>query len=238
MKDVSPCITRSRYKGHWITNVQRRMSLEEMCRFQGFDPTKIKQSVSNVEMGRMLGNAMSINIVERILFRVLRHMGFVQLASTVDRWESGEAQRALRASKNNLLQHVVCDRDSLVREHTMPDKCAIAGQVVTRVIDSGASFHVMNPEEMTNQQRKKIYSIKPLQVSTANGRIAITKAADLWIDRLRCKLTFLVMPDAPCLISSDLCGKMMCKDLYPTFCFYLSDKIRVLISPQAFLFVS
>ena len=98
----------------------------------------------------------------------------------------------------------MCDRDSLIREHTISDKCAIAGQVVTRVIDSGASFHVMNPEEMTNQQRKKIYSIKPLQISTANGRIAITKAADLWIDKLGCKLTFLIMPDAPCLISLGL----------------------------------
>ena len=112
MKDVSPCITRSRYKGHWITNVQRRMTITEMCRFQGFNPTKLKHCVSDTELGHMLGNAMSVNIIERILFRVIRRMEFAKLASTVDRWESGEALRELRSSKNKKLHRVVCTWNS------------------------------------------------------------------------------------------------------------------------------
>ena len=89
-------------------------------------------------------------------------MEFVQLASTVDRWESGEALRDLRSSKNKKLHHVVCTWNSSGGDNTTstsdnaPDICALAGNTVDRVIDSGASFHVMNPQDMTSGQKKKI----------------------------------------------------------------------------------
>ena len=34
-KDCSPCITRSRCRGHWISNLERRFTIEEMFRLQG-----------------------------------------------------------------------------------------------------------------------------------------------------------------------------------------------------------
>ena len=212
MKDVSPCITRSRYKGHYISNVQRRMTIEEMCRFQGFNPTKLKHCVSDTELGHMLGNAMSVNIIERILFRVIRHMEFAQLAGTVDRWESGQALRDLHSSKNSKLHRVVCTWNSPGRANHITsaegtgtqDICAIAGHKVDRVIDSGASFHVMNPKDMTLRQKNEVYKIKPLHIITANGRITINRAADVYVATLGCKLTFLVMEDAPPLISLGL----------------------------------
>ena len=61
--DFSPCITRSRYQGHWITNRNRRMTKEEMFRLQGMDPTKFVVAIPENALGQQIGNAMSINVV-------------------------------------------------------------------------------------------------------------------------------------------------------------------------------
>ena len=43
MFNVSPCITRSRNRGHWLIHRNRRTSLHEMMRLQGIDPLTFKQ---------------------------------------------------------------------------------------------------------------------------------------------------------------------------------------------------
>ena len=45
--DFSPCITRSRNKGHWLTHKNRRMNIKEVMRLQGIDPEHFKQVVSD-----------------------------------------------------------------------------------------------------------------------------------------------------------------------------------------------
>ena len=54
-EDFSPCITRARWKGHWITNRRRRMTLEEMSRLQGFRPTEFYVNTSDQALGQQLG---------------------------------------------------------------------------------------------------------------------------------------------------------------------------------------
>ena len=97
MHNVSPCLTRSRYRGHWIINKQRRFTKREMFRLQGINPNKFTQVVSDKEMGHQLGNAMSQNVVERILHQVLKSTSLSTVEPLVaqDRWESGEALKEL-----------------------------------------------------------------------------------------------------------------------------------------------
>lgn len=101
--DSSPCLTRSRYQGHWITNQNRRMTKEEMLRLQGMDPTKIKVAVPENELGQQIGNAMSINVIERILVQVLKATNLANTEIT-DRLENGEAQKEISATKGKVLK--------------------------------------------------------------------------------------------------------------------------------------
>jgi DNA (cytosine-5)-methyltransferase 1 len=71
---VSPCMTRARYFGHWLTSMGRRMSLQEALRLQGFDDCFVNE-VSERQLRMMLGNCMSLNVLERIFCRLLPAAG-------------------------------------------------------------------------------------------------------------------------------------------------------------------
>merc|ERR1712060_567403 len=87
-KDRTPCITCGRAKGHWITNRGRRLSKAEMMRLQGMTPEGFKVVVSQCQLGKQIGNAMSCNILERILVRLLPAAGLYPAVQLHDRWES------------------------------------------------------------------------------------------------------------------------------------------------------
>ena len=48
------------------------MSVKEMMRLQGIDPSTFKQIVSDSTIGQQLGNAMSANDIEQILAKALQ----------------------------------------------------------------------------------------------------------------------------------------------------------------------
>ena len=52
MSQVSPCITRSRPRAHWIINRNRYFTFEEMCKLQGIHQKKL----ANVESNLLLAN--------------------------------------------------------------------------------------------------------------------------------------------------------------------------------------
>jgi DNA (cytosine-5)-methyltransferase 1 len=87
MLGTSPCITTRRGNGHWITNRGRRILKSELMRLQGMDMSKFKQAVSDTELGKQIGNAMSVNILERLLVRLLPAAGLVK-GKLPDRWEN------------------------------------------------------------------------------------------------------------------------------------------------------
>lgn len=96
---VSPCITCSRGAGHWVTNRGRRLMKEEMMRLQGMDPTRFTVAVTDSQLGKQLGNTMSVNVFERLLVRVLPAAKLVKRGVLVDRWESGEAIKKLASTR-------------------------------------------------------------------------------------------------------------------------------------------
>jgi DNA (cytosine-5)-methyltransferase 1 len=85
-EDRSMCITARRAAGHWVTTRGRRMNIDEMLRLQGMERC-FKQVVSNRQLGIQIGNAMSQNVIERILIKLLPAAGLVQKGTVLkDRW--------------------------------------------------------------------------------------------------------------------------------------------------------
>lgn len=97
MYGLSPCLTSSRYRGHWVTSLGRRLSLSEVLRLQGL-PDDLEFNVSEAQLRAMVGNAMSITVVARILARLLPSAGLAvsDLADVVV--ESGPLWKQARIS--------------------------------------------------------------------------------------------------------------------------------------------
>lgn len=94
--NCAPCITCSRRSGHWVTNRGRRLNLAEMLRLQGMRPDTFIQAVSNAQLGKQIGNAMSVNVLERLLVQLLPAAGLCPASKLTDRWANGTALRQLR----------------------------------------------------------------------------------------------------------------------------------------------
>ena len=82
-KDMPPCITRSRggSGGPWVNLVNRRTSMDELLKFQGFNPAEIPwrhMGLTKTQVGQASGNAMSANVLERLLPIVLDAAGLLQ----------------------------------------------------------------------------------------------------------------------------------------------------------------
>mgnify|MGYP006875438346 FL=1 len=94
---VFPCITHGRAAelGWWASVVGRAVTQIELFRFQGLDDgdidlTKLeitKPKVSARDVNRMIGNTMSLNVLERVLARCLWSAGLIA-QRPVDRWVS------------------------------------------------------------------------------------------------------------------------------------------------------
>jgi len=95
MQDASPCITCSRAAGHWVTSRGRRFTKDEMMRLQGMRPNKFKKVVSDNQLGIQVGNAMSVNVLERLFVRALPAAGLVAHGTLIDHWACGKPPAAL-----------------------------------------------------------------------------------------------------------------------------------------------
>lgn len=89
MLDQAPCITCNRCggRGHWIMNRGRRLNIVETMRLQGMHTPKdgFNIVVKTSETAKQVGNAMSVNVLERLLVRILSAARLVPRALP-DRW--------------------------------------------------------------------------------------------------------------------------------------------------------
>ena len=93
--DTCPCLlTRNKI---WISNRGRLLNARERCRLQGINPDDFKQVVPDAQWRKQLGNAMSVNVVERLLARLLPAVGLT--GALPDRWASGTALAELETTK-------------------------------------------------------------------------------------------------------------------------------------------
>ena len=87
MRGISPCLTRSRAAvGFYLPVRGRRMTLAERFRLQGIPlgVLKRRRGISDRQLGMMVGNALSLNVLERLLVRMLRACGLRKPLH--DRW--------------------------------------------------------------------------------------------------------------------------------------------------------
>lgn len=86
----SPTLTRARTQagGWWILPLQRQTSTEEMLRLQGIDPRFVGEyaAVKPRIFNAAIGNCMSVNVLERVLPRLLYASGILS-RSLRDKWD-------------------------------------------------------------------------------------------------------------------------------------------------------
>ena len=71
-------------------------------RLQGFSPARFKVNIPLSKLRRLLGNAMSVCVIERLLLEVLRAIGFAH--DLEDRWATGAAQNDLSSTRGFAMQ--------------------------------------------------------------------------------------------------------------------------------------
>ena len=148
MKEQSPCLTRSRFNGHWVSSRNRRMNVHEMMRLQGVDPQTFVYDISDQEIGRQLGNAMSVNVIERLLHSIFSSTNTLpQSEETVDRWKTGQALRHLQSSID------------VSFKHTRP-MGKVSGRVLSShgireyLLDSGATYHLVGRSYLAAEETR------------------------------------------------------------------------------------
>ena len=93
-RNHAPCLTKSRAKGLWLLSRGKIMSAETCCRLQGLCVSKLKLPAHDGATRILMGNAMSLSVVGRLLRGALLSVGLVS-GSTPDRWANGAAQLEL-----------------------------------------------------------------------------------------------------------------------------------------------
>jgi DNA (cytosine-5)-methyltransferase 1 len=68
--NYTPCLTASHVRQMWNVHCHRQMNIKEAMRLQGFD-IDFKQSVSNTQLKKQIGNSMSVNVVKELLLGIL-----------------------------------------------------------------------------------------------------------------------------------------------------------------------
>ena len=93
MKGCSPCLTSTRCKqgGHWISSHGRFFTTGEMLELQHMrrDRLRVPESVTTAKFHEMIGNNMSVNIVEVILAMLSRSTPeLFPMGALHDRWSA------------------------------------------------------------------------------------------------------------------------------------------------------
>lgn len=89
--DIFPCMTATRSAGcdWWLLPQGRVVSYRELASLQGFSVHKFQDfadtGVSARQIGKMLGNSMSVNVAERIISKALFCSGLI-VHEIPDRW--------------------------------------------------------------------------------------------------------------------------------------------------------
>ena len=75
MHDTCPCLTKSRGQhGFYVTKLKGMMIPTEIAKLQGYDPSVLRMNDSGISRsawGKVLGDAMSLNVLQRVLSKAL-----------------------------------------------------------------------------------------------------------------------------------------------------------------------
>ena len=79
--------------GHWVSSRPRLLTVEEMLVLQGVPADVRREGISNRQLGLMIGNAVSVNVLERLLARLLPGVGLLPRGSDADLLALGPKRR-------------------------------------------------------------------------------------------------------------------------------------------------
>ena len=149
--DYSPCLTRSRYNGHWITNKERRMNKSEVCRLQGFNPSDVVVDIPESALGQQLGNAMSVNVIEQVIRNVLEVLGYKQgEIPATNRWADGTAIQQIKTKEVTLKRQGEPLPDFRIIQRIAAAKgISHAGKRRDTIVDSGATYHLVDEADLS-----------------------------------------------------------------------------------------
>ncbi len=88
-KGFSPCLTRARARqGHWISTHGRRLNTGEMAQLQSMLPGRLRlpPGVSHAALNAMIGNSMSVNIIQCIVAMLSRSVPSLFHEPIADPW--------------------------------------------------------------------------------------------------------------------------------------------------------
>ena len=81
MKDIAPCLTRTRCGsgGHWSFSRQRFLNLTELFRLMNIPDNRITipQTLSERKVNLMIGSAFDVGLIQRILYQLLPASGIL-----------------------------------------------------------------------------------------------------------------------------------------------------------------
>jgi len=152
------------------------MRTEEQMRFQGIDPTSFKKDVTEPELQKQIGNAMSLCVIERLLNKVIAAAGFLN-QERPDRWENGEAVKELEDSKDKgflqdedenptnereqteLGEIHYWNKNQVFRFYRLPNRWTwLKWENVRRVIHKcGSTGETLFDEEVNDETRNELY---------------------------------------------------------------------------------
>ena len=102
MEDVSPCLTSARAAagGFWVTSRGRRFEWDEMMLLNAYPPKRIQPNISERQLMKMVGNGMSVNVLERLFYRLLPAAQLSKQSELHAQWESLDmAQKTLNTMR-------------------------------------------------------------------------------------------------------------------------------------------
>ena len=197
----SLCLTRSRHRGFWISNQKRRLNIHERLRLQRIMPCEITNKVSNTEFAKQIGNAMSMNVVERVLLSIFKSTDMVE-PDDEDRWKSGEAQRRLNPRMQWMYTNGILNIGREKPGQEIGPIRLIEDKTRKIIMDSGASYHLIDSRTITPEEQKSVTQINPpIKLNTANGVIKAKKQVKVYIRELGFHITAVVLGPTPSVLS-------------------------------------
>ena len=143
-----------------------------MLRLQGINPHSIHNIQSSSERGHLVGNSMSSNVLERILFSMFSFVGIIH-SFKLDRWITLPISDLLWKSCTKYIDRPHSSGSSgPAPAGAVRNEVRIVAQIARCIIDSGASDHIISRRYLTNKELKNLIHLRrspiPMFFQTAN----------------------------------------------------------------------
>ena len=204
-KDVSPGLTQSRPWGFYLLPHRRRMTLREIARLQGINIDDITRfpNQSDRSLSTLISKSVSLNTLERVLVQALKAANIEHISNhpgLVDRWLSLQAYHDMNSQYPGPKIFVGPSNDT--RMHWKIIEVSPSKMKRPMIVDSGASFHMISPDILTPEEKRKIRPIEhPIRIYTVNGTVKCRECVPIYVKSLAIWIEAILYQGAPTILS-------------------------------------